>query len=474
METVFTDKIQSWVFVVYYAECEEQVQQILKTYGFSRIQFKEMAGNAAENITVTESRIREIEIERKGIEEAIIALTPEKRKFQVLYDYLQIRSERSRIASRFGKSDRVFMLEGWLPAELTEKFMSVMEDEFTCYIEIKEAEKGEEHPILLKNPALIRVFEPITEMYSLPSVNDVDPNPVMAPFYFLLFGMMIGDFGYGLILTIAMLVLLKKFKPQGMSGKMIAMLALGGISTAFWGLVFGSHFGDLPQAFLSWVTGNPEYKKAFYGLWFNPLSDPMKLLMFSMALGGCHLFAGLGIKMYMLFRDGKVFEAIFDVGSWFVLLIGVVFVMIGVGTGVYMAAVGAAMLIFTQGRESKNPIAKLFNGIMSLYGITGYLGDVLSYSRLLALGLATGVVGSVINTLATLSSPGIVSTITFVLIIIVGTAFNLAINALGAFVHSSRLQYVEFFGKFYKGGGESFKPFKISTKYIKIIGGKVL
>jgi V/A-type H+-transporting ATPase subunit I len=177
----------------------------------------------------------------------------------------------------------------------------------------------------------------------------------------------------------------------------------------------------------------------------------------------------MGTKMYMLIRDGEIFAAIFDVGSWYLLIIGLPLLYLGIFPGLYLTVAGALMLLLTQGRSAKNPVMKFLNGLLSLYGITGYLGDVLSYSRLLALGLATSVIAAVINTLATLNAPGIISGIAFLIIIAFGTAFNIAINALGAFVHTSRLQYVEFFSKFYDGGGEAFKPFKIKTKYINII-----
>ena len=472
IEIVSADKTQCCVYVVYFAELEESVQQILKQYGFSRIQFKDLTGTTETNINDLQKRLKQIEDERNRIDESVKTLATEKKKLQVLYDYLQIRCDRKRIVSKFGKSVKVFFLEGWIPSHLTDSFLEQILTEFTCFIEIAEPEKGEPHPILLKNPKLIQPFEPITEMYSLPSVNDVDPNTVLAPFYFIFFGLMIGDFGYGLILSILTGIILLKFKPKGMAGKMMTMLCFGGISTAFWGMVFGSYFGNLPQVFMSWTTGNPEYKEKFYGLWFDTLSNPMQFLIFAMTLGGIHLFAGMGVKMYMLIKDKKVFEAIFDIGSWYVLIIGIVLMMVGFGGGMYIAALGALMLVCTQGRDKKNPIMKFLSGLLSLYSITSYLGDVLSYSRLLALGLGTGVIAAVINTLATMSPPGFISFVVFTVVLAVGTAFNLAINALGAFVHSSRLQYVEFFSKFYEGGGEGYKPFKIKTKYINIIGGK--
>ena len=460
---------QEWLYLVLVAHrtCEEAAREALKQFGFSRTQFKELTGTPDQNIAQITERLSEIAAKRAECERQIKQIATHKTRLQVLYDYLEIRMNRNRIVSKLGCSDSVFYMEGWLPERSVAGFLEKMKAEADCYIEISAPEKGEDHPILLDNPRIIKPFEAITAMYSLPSARDVDPNLLMTPFYFLFFGMMIGDFFYGIILSIIVGAMYLKLKPRGMSSKMLKMLFLGGLSTAFWGVMFGSYFGNLPQAIMSWVTG-ADYGDRFYGLWFDPISDPMKLLIFSMIFGVVHLFVGMGIKMYMLIRDGDIFAAIFDVGSWYVLIIGLPLLLLGIFPGLYLTIIGAAMLVLTQGRTAKNPIMKFLNGLISLYGITGYLGDVLSYSRLLALGLATGVIAAVINTLAMLNAPGVVAGIICLIVVAFGSVFNIVINALGAFVHSSRLQYVEFFSKFYEGGGEAFKPFEIKTKYIKI------
>ncbi|MDR1438871.1 MAG: V-type ATP synthase subunit I [Clostridiales bacterium] len=469
IEEVSQDGEQRYYAAVYFGGSEEAALQALKGQGFSRLQFKEFTGTPQENIERGEGRLAGIESERVGIESRLKALAPEKLKMEVLHDYLEIRLMRSRAVGRLGRTGSAFLLEGWLPSESAKGFEEAVRAVADCHIEIAAPEKGENHPILLDNPKIVKPFEAITAMYSLPSVRDVDPNVVMAPFYFIFFGMMVGDFAYGILLSIAVGAMILKFKPKGMAGQILNMLFLGGISTAIWGAVFGSYFGNVTQIMAGWLNGTGEASPGLRPLWFDPLSDPMKLLIFSMALGGLHLFAGMAVKMYMLIKDGKVFAAIFDVGSWYVLLIGIVLIVLAPSVGMWMAIAGAAMLVLTQGRDKKNPVMKLLNGIMSLYGITGYLSDVLSYSRLLALGLATGVIAAVINTLATLNAPSPISFIIFLIIIAIGTVFNIAINALGAFVHSSRLQYVEFFSKFYEGGGEAFKPFRIKTKYVRVV-----
>ena len=467
LETVNSDLDYHYVVLIAHTDCEDAALQSLKTFGFQKAQFKNLTGSPDQIIMDTAARLSEIAAKRQEMEKQIKQLAPQKTRLQALYDYIEIRVARNRIVSKFGRTENLFFMEGWIPSESAAGVIAKMEAEADCYIEIAPVEKGEDHPILLNNPGIIKPFEAITAMYSLPSARDVDPNLLMTPFYFLFFGMMIGDFFYGIILSLIVGVMILRLKPGGMSGKMLKMLFLGGLSTAFWGLMFGSYFGNLPQALMGWITGN-NYSDKFYGIWFDPITDPMRLLIFSMIFGVVHLFVGMGIKMFALIRDGEIFAAIFDIGSWYVLIIGLPLLLLGIFPGLYLTILGVAMLVLTQGRTAKNPIMKFLNGLLSLYGITGYLGDVLSYSRLLALGLATGVIAAVVNTLAMLNAPGFISAIVCLVVVAFGSVFNITINALGAFVHSSRLQYVEFFSKFYEGGGEAFKPFEIKTKYIKI------
>lgn len=281
----------------------------------------------------------------------------------------------------------------------------------------------------------------------------------MAPFFFIFFGMMVSDAGYGILLALASFLAIKKIKPKGMAKKLLELLLLGGISTLIWGAIFGGWFGGL-------IPLPP--------IWINPIEDPMSLLVFSFILGLIQIYTGLILKAYINIKDGDLLSALFDQGFWLVLLTGcIMFALPGTAQAAKIVAiVGAVGLILTQGRTQKNPIQKLLSGVMSLYDITGYLSDVLSYSRVLALGLATGVIGTVINTMAELVGVNIIGYIAMVLILVIGHVFNIAINALGAYVHSSRLQYVEFFSKFYEGGGRAFNPFRINTRYINLENGE--
>jgi len=461
-EKISDDGQQDYILVIYHNSCEENVLKVLKQYSFSKVTFKELEGTAKSNIDSAQKNINRIDKECERIEKEVSEFAKYKDDLEIFHDYLLIERDRVKVLDNLVKTSKVFYLEGWVPSELSEKLKSRINSQAECFLEITEPEKGEDFPILLENKKLVQPFEAITEMYSLPSSKEVDPTFLMAPFYCFFFGMMVSDAAYGIVMALVTGMILKKYKLEGTMGKMIKLLFFCGLSTTVWGSLFGGWFGDI----LPLVSGG---KLNIPPIWFNPLDDPMRLLIWSMIFGGIHLFTGMGIKAYMLVKEGKVFDAIFDIGSWYVLLIGIPLILVG-GTlaqvGKYMAIVGAAMLILTQGRSNKNIIKRLLSGVLSLYGITSYLSDVLSYSRLLALGLGTGVIASVINTLGTLFGLNPLGIIILIVVFIIGHTFNLAINALGAYVHSSRLQYVEFFGKFYEGGGKRFEPFKKNTKYI--------
>lgn len=463
-EVINKDDQNNYILVIYHNSCEENVIKVLKQYSFSKVAFKELIGSPKSNISNAEINIKRIDKEYEEIEKKIEDFANYREDFEILHDHLLIERDRKKILYSLVKTNRTFYLEGWVPTQLSEKVKERINSKSECLLEISEPDKDEEHPILLRNPKLIQPFEAITEMYSLPSSKELDPNPVMAPFYWFFFGMMLSDAAYGLLMSLLTGIMLIKYKFEGTMAKMIKLLFFCGISTFLWGALFGGWFGDIVSVLSS---GQVIIKP----LWFNPLDDPMRLLIWSMIFGGIHLFAGMGVKAYMLIKQGKPWDAIFDIGSWYIALIGVALLFVG-GTasqiGKYMAIAGAAMLILTQGRSNKNIIKRLLSGVLSLYNVTSYLSDILSYSRLLALGLGTGVIASVVNILATMFGFNAFGIIVLVIVFIVGHTFNIAINALGAYVHSSRLQYVEFFGKFYEGGGKRFQPFKKNTQYINL------
>ncbi len=473
VEEVGADKQQRYYAIISLKEEREQLQEALQPYGFSPVTLTEQKGTAAEAIHRYEKEITETKERIAKEEAALTELAASRENIEFLYDSLVMRRDRADVVGDMVSTDMVFYFDGWMPAKAQPAVEKLLR-EYEFYYSIEEPDPDDEAvPVLLQNGSLVTPFEAVTGMYSLPGRHDIDPTMLLAPFYFLFFGLMLSDAAYGLILTILCAIVLKKYKPEGTTYRMMKMFMLCGISTFMWGALFGGWFGNF----------FPVASKMFFGkefalrpLWFDPLSEPMKLLIVSLVLGAIHLFVGMGIQAYMLIRDGHPLDALFDVGLWYVLLIGVVLFLFGgtlgaglTGIGKIMSVIGAVGILLTGGRSKKGIFGKITGGFGSLYGITGYLSDVLSYSRLLALGLATGVVAQVFNTLGSLAGGGIAGSILLIVVFVFGTIFNLAINALGAFVHSCRLQYVEFFGKFYTGGGRPFAPFERKTKYIKIL-----
>jgi len=471
INTLNIDKQQRYLSVIHLKEEKDIVFEILQQYGFMPITLIDHAGTPLKAMWDYGEKILELETLVTSKERVLADLAADKGNIEYLYDSLHMRRDRAKVVGDMLSTESVFYFDGWMPASSQDAIEELL-NHFECYYDIAEPCEEDDVPVVLVNDAFSTPFEAITNMYSLPGKSDIDPTKIMAPFYFIFFGMMLGDAAYGLILAAICWTVLKKFKLEGTIYKMMKMFFYCGISTFIWGVIFGGWFGNLFTVIADTFFGKEFVIKP---LWFDPLSDPMLLLIFSLILGGIHLLVGMGIQGYVYIRDGKLLDALFDIGLWYILLIGLV--LFGVGgmvtpglatAGKVMSIVGAVGIFLTGGRGNKGILGKLSGGFGSLYGITGYLSDVLSYSRLLALGLATGVVAQVINTLGSLAGDGIVGVIVLFIAFAFGSVFNIAINALGAFVHSSRLQYVEFFGKFYTGGGRAFEPFERKTKYIKI------
>lgn len=390
-------------------------------------------------------------------------------------DYFRIQKEKYSALEKLAMTNRVFVLRGYIPEKRVEKVVGALEKSYTVAVEVTDPDpETQDVPVLLENNAFAAPVESITEMYSLPGKDDIDPNPVMAFFYYVFFGLMLSDAGYGLLMVIAMLFAKAKLKLETRTKKTVNMFLYCGISTMFWGTMFGSWFGDAPQVIAREFFGKEIGSTA---VWFEPVNDPMKLLLYSFLFGIIHLFVGLGVRFYMLWKDGKHLDAICDVVPVYLLVTGAAPLCAGIiidvptiltTIGKYLAIVGAVLTVLTSGRSSKNILGKLGGGLYGLYNTaSGYLGDILSYSRLLALGLSTGVIATVINLLGTMPGNKIVKLILFIFVFLVGHTANIAINLIGTYVHTNRLQYVEFFSKFYEGGGRSFTPLKANTKHFR-------
>ncbi len=473
-EIISSSQDQTCVFLLCAKEDTKNAEQTLRTLGFIRP--SELTKHPP---TVRYERYKEqINQLNHEIEDCKRALTGSgklRRDIEFAVDYFTVRRDKYRALANVAADNKFIALKGFVSEKNAAKLADKIESKFTAAVSVTEPEADEETPVLLENGRFTGAVESVTEMYSLPGRDDVDPNPVMAFFYYVFFGIMLSDAGYGLVMVIAMIIAKKKIRLSQKMKKATDMFLYCGISTVIWGALFGSWFGDIVQ-----VVAKNFFNKDIptLALWFEPVKDPMKMLLYAFLFGIIHLFVGLGVKFHMQWKSGQRLAAVCDVIPVYMLITGIAPIGAGViitvdptisEIGKYLALAGAALVVLTSGRSSKNIFGKLFGGIYGLYNIgAGYLGDILSYSRLLALGLSTGVIASVINLLGTMTSNIVAKAVMLILVFIFGHAVNIIINLIGTYVHTNRLQYVEFFSKFYEGGGRAFTPLKANTKYYLI------
>ena len=474
------------IFVLCLKEAREKVESALRSLGFAKPPQAVLGvpKKVAEDLDRdTEKQKTESERVKKGIEE----YAGSREDLRVVSDYYRTRAEKYRLLGTIPQTRKAFFIEGWVPAESAEAVAKLLTEKYGAVVDYEEKKEGETEPTLLRNNKFSRNYEPVLASYGLPQHGKVDPTTIMSFFYMFFFGMMLSDAGYGLLMVIGCGIALLKFPrmAQGMK-KMITMFFWCGVSTVFWGIMFGGFFGDVIDVVAKTFFGYTG-DKIVKPLWFDPLTSPMRLLIWCMLFGIIHLFFGLGIKGYQYLKDGDIVGFVSDIIAWYAFLIGLILMLLPTDLFANIAQMqfnfppfvaplakglaigGMVVILLMSGRANKNWGLRIALGAYDIYGVTGWLSDALSYSRLLALGLATGVIASVINTMAAMvgEGKGIIGLIIFFIIFIIGSVLNFAINLLGAYVHTNRLQYVEFFGKFYDGGGEPFEPFETKTKYIE-------
>ncbi|MCI8599732.1 MAG: V-type ATP synthase subunit I [Lachnospiraceae bacterium] len=483
VNVISEDKDQTYVCILCGVKDAPALEEALRGIGFARpaqtggMIPRERQERLEQKIAVLEQKNEELEKEIAGYENT-------REDLRLASDYYRTRASKYEVLGKLLQSKKTFVLNGYVPTRAAAGLEKKLNENFTLSVEISEVPEEDEAPILLQNNTFSASFEGVAASFGLPGKGEIDPTTIMSFFYFFFFGLMLSDAAYGLIVTVACFIVLKKFPNMelGMK-KSIRMFMYCGISTLFWGIMFGGYFGDIVNVVTRLYFGNEVTVPA---LWFVPLNDPMKLLIWSMGFGLIHLFVGLGMKGYMLIRDKKYLDFFCDVVLWFVFLIGLLMLLIPSSLFASIAqmtivfppflnllakvfAIGGAVgICLMSGRDNKNWGLRIALGAYDLYNTTGWLSDVLSYSRLLALGLATGVIASVVNQMGSMIGQGVIGTILFIIIFIFGHTLNLAINLLGAYVHTNRLQFVEFFGKFYEGGGHEFTPFTTNTKYVNI------
>ena len=471
-----------YVSVIFLKEETDSVSAAMSELGFVRLTFRDLPlpdQTAAANLRAAEHQLAELENKMQAIRDRFYQLTERIEDLEILSDIENTGLTAARLRGRLAATEHCVLLEGWVPEDREARVAAIL-DRLTCAYDISPPTPDEEPPVLLRNNWFAANFEWVVGMYAYPKYGTYDPTFIMSIFYLFIFGIMFADVGYGILLLLGGFFLPRLLRIKGNLARMLNMFGYCGISCVLLGIVFGGWFGDLPYALMTnfGPYESVEAAKAAFPLFnglvvalggraisLNPLENPMAFLVISLCVGGIHLIAGMAVKFVLLCRRGEVFAAIFDVGSYWVLFAGIGALFLNPTVGLVLSLVGALMIICTYGRNQKNPVMKVLMGLKGLYDLISYASDLLSYCRILALGLAAGVVGQVINLLATMMGPSPAGFVLLVLVLLLGHALNLAINLLGSFVHTSRLQYLEFFGKFYEDGGVPFDPARPTEVY---------
>lgn len=455
-----SDRSLRYLLVMCHGSVKERALSALRDLGFSTVSFRGMTRTAKENDKALAENLAALEKERQEIEQRIAGLGGKREALLEASDRAAIALRREEAKSRLVGTDKVFLLEGWLPADRCAALEKALEP-FTCAIETREPTEDEypQVPVQLKNNKLTRPLNMVTEMYSLPAYGTLDPNPLMAPFFILFYGIMMADMGYGLLMMIASVIISKKYRPKGTSGELFSLLGLCGISTFIMGALTGGFFGDFLTQLVAIVSPGTVF--ALPKL-FDPLDDLTMILIGSMALGMVQIVTGMAISLIEKCKRKKFPDAFFEEITWWIVFIGIALLALGKGAAVLY--VGCALVLLGPIVQGKG-WGKLTGVFGSLYNhVTGYFGDILSYTRLMALMLAGSVIAQVFNMLAAM--PG--NVIAFIIISMLGNAMNFGLNLLGCYVHDLRLQCLEFFNKFYVDGGKPFRPMTLDTEYVDL------
>lgn len=475
------DKLQHYLVLLCHRSQLRQALEALRAYSFSIMSFSGLSGTAQECTERCKSELKALAKEKKEL----VAAIESESEFR---DGLKLWADRTETDIAFCEAEDKLMgtqstviLDGWVPAEKLSELEKLL-NKYDCAFELSDPTEEEypEVPVVLKNNKLTNSMNMVTNMYSLPAYNGVDANPMMAPFFILIYGLMMADIGYGLIMVIAAIVAMKKIKPKAGTLAFCQLLLYAGISTMVMGALTGGCFGDMPYRVVHMI--NPASNWDGLPYLFSPVRDSNAVLYGSLVIGLIHLNTGMVISFVEKVKAGNLLDGIFEEGSLWVILIGGILwgsTMLFAGApellgkvGVIIVVIGSVMLLFGAGRHSKG-FGKVTAAFGCIYNtLTGWFGDVLSYSRIMALMLAGGVVAQVFNTIAVMpaesSGLNFFTGLAFAVIFVIGHALNFGLNILGCFVHDLRLQCLEFFGKFYVDGGKPFSPLKVSSRYYDV------
>ncbi len=474
------DREQQYLEVLVHKEQEQAALEALRSYGFAFGQLKELTGTASENLRALDEEIRQAERQKEQELEGIKSLGSAKKELELCIDRVEQELSTESVKERLLTGGSIVYLDGWTPAEDTGKLEKALKG-FDCAWELTDPapEEYPEVPIKLKNNKLTRSMNTITEMYSLPAYDGIDPNPLMAPFYIVIYGLMMADAGYGILMMLGTQFLLRKTKPK--NPNFMELFFWSGVSTFIVGMMTGGFFGDLVPQLVRMVA--PASKMLvenggydwFYKPLFTPLNDTIMVMGASLVLGVIQIFTGMGVSVYMKCKEGDFIDALFAEITWWIILGGTGLLVCGMllpdapavlGTvGKVLLIAGILMLVLGGTRKAKG-FGKVTSLVGLVYnGVTGYFSDTLSYIRIMALMLSGSVIASVFNTLGATFG----NVVMLLVLSLLGNALNMALNLLGCYVHDLRLQCLEYFGRFYKEGGKPYQPLTIQTKYVDVI-----
>ncbi len=458
------DKTRRYLAAVVHREDSDELVALLRKNSFTRDGFDGVSGTARENLTALRAELKQKQADKLTAEGELAAYGQKRALIEQSCDAVINEMSRQDTRNLMLMTDNVVFFSGWLPAELV-KPVETLCNRLGAACEFEDPTDEDDVPVSLHSGKLTDNFNSVTSMYGMPAYNSfIDPTPTMAFFYIMAFGVMLSDAAYGLLLALGCAIYLKRVKPQGGMKSTMTMFLLCGISTFLWGMLLGGFFGNSVEV----ISGNFFGHKIVQPAWINPIDQPIQMMVLSYVFGAVQIFAAMFLDSLRRIKRKDWLGAIFGIYAWYLLFIGLGLLLLKPSIGIYVAIAGAVGVMIG-GSLGKKGFGKITGGLMALYDITGFLSDILSYSRLLALCLSTAVVSNVINTMGSLFGGGIGGAIAFSLVFIIGHVFNLALNLLGSYVHTSRLQYIEYFGRFYEGGGRTFEPLQIKTKYVNII-----
>ncbi|NLY89817.1 MAG: hypothetical protein GX085_09420 [Firmicutes bacterium] len=458
----------SFLFLIHREEQDEKLREVLTACEAQIVETGGEDRTPAEVLAELRREEEELREKQANLEQEIEVLVKQRPMLQAIYDHKANRLRRLQLAGELLSSERTFYLEGWVTAKNLPRLRSVLRDiSPTIYLEAVDPEPGEEVPVELENHPLIRPFEVVVEVYGGPKYGEFDPTPAMAPFFIVFFGLALADLGYGLTLAVLCWYLLRKVKMAGMAKKLFTLLFMSGLSSAFFGFLTAGVFGDLIS---------------FTPLWFNPTEEPTRLLLVALILGGIQLYLGVILKAVARIKAGQYWEAIFEEGLWLFFLTSLILLMVykPLGLEAYAElfpklAVVSALLIMLSKARGEGPFFKRLlripAGVFTLYNAVNFFSDLLSYSRLMALGLSGAIIGQVINFFVRMFNPSFrnpVGLLAGLAIFCGGHLLNLLLSVLSSYVHNCRLQYIEFFNKFYEAGGRPFRPLAEQYRYIEL------